>query len=171
MCRIVFKYAALLSVLMLMLSSCEKSFDPSAYEEEQMKDTDSIREDSVVWHENGAEMLLSGIEIKGIVLAEVEDPAALLPTGWRIPTLAEGRYLHTISLKGKHSSERYLCYDYDNETWYSFLFDNQGSITKAGQKTKYTLCGVKTSGDEDGSVGINFNLILHENWEEDSLTL
>lgn len=162
----------MLSLLALpLLASCEKKFDPASWEnnlEEGNSTSDEfIPQDTLVWQDGKSEMWLSGQEFTGIVLGEMEDPANLLSDECRVPTLDEGRYLHTITLQGLHSNERYLCYDEDTEIWYSFLFDNQGTIAKAGRKTKYTLRGVRTvkNGNVTDGSDILFNLIeLPDNW-------
>lgn len=161
-------YSILLFSAILLMMSCEKSFDPSAYDGVQEKlDNDAIRSDSVIWAEDGVELWLSGVEHSGIVLGEIVDPTLMLADGWRVPTLNEGRYLHTLTIQGMHSSERYLCYDAESGVWYSFLFGNQGSITKAGTKTKYTLCGVKSV--ENGKVidGVEFKFVFSDEWNDD----
>lgn len=167
-------YSIVIFLSLLFFASCEKSYDPSAYEnkeEEEGTDVEVVElEDVLVWQDDDTELWLSGKEIQGVVLGETDDPTVQLPYGWRVPTLAEGRLLHTITLSREHSSERFLCYDADTETWYSFLFDNQGSIAKAGNKTKYTLCGVKTitNGKVSEDTDISYELYeLPDDWKND----
>lgn len=121
----------LLPILFLALVGCQQhnpAEDPISYGED------------LVWQHGDSALYLCRHEWRGMVLGE-QDPAhtiAHLP--WHVPSKEDGQLLHMFSLI-EPSPERYLCQDKDGVYW-SFLFGS-GKVTKAGQKTKYTLRPVR----------------------------
>ena len=117
---------------LLLLISCEKLEIPTTATDTDQEQTASaptliLQTDSDQWY-------LSATRYTGLIGQSAFQSAMMgVPQPYRVPTKAEGETLrHHISAP----SERLLCLTPDS-VWYTFT--SGGSVTKAGQKTKYTL--------------------------------
>lgn len=82
---------------------------------------------------------LCNYEWKDILLTNKNPKDLLIGTPYQVPNKEIAKILHTLTIDA--CSQRYLCID--GEIYYTFCFNNQGIITKAGTKTKYALRPVR----------------------------
>jgi len=113
----------ILAVATLLISCNKKKDEPELYTE------------TLVYQDDSQLVYLCDYEWKDVLVGD-NPKSKIEGTIWRIPTKDEAEYLHTFSIS--NGSQRYLCID-NNETYYTFWFSGQGSISKAGAKTKYAV--------------------------------
>lgn len=81
-------------------------------------------------------------QIEHITLATYPFPDRDIKGDYVVPAKSEAEFFHMCYVKDV-GTERYLCFDFETQTWYTFCFNGVGKLTKAGSKTKYTLRPIK----------------------------
>lgn len=126
--------------IVLILTACENLPTPyaPAQDEQSQPTISTYSQEVMVYQDSVVRLFLAERLFTDITISDIPDSATLAP--WRIPTKNEAEYLHTLDMK--QYKQRMLCVGTDG--YYTFQFGNQGTISRAGTKTKYCIRPVRT---------------------------
>lgn len=99
--------------------------------------------DTLVYYDSHMQIYVCEHEWSGIVLNEKDPNKVVANTKWHVPTYTEAVLVRSCRFGKECGTQRYLCYDTDFGVWYSYKMNNEGNVTKAGNKTKYAIRPVR----------------------------
>ena len=149
------------------LAACEKPYIADADDEEEhpVLPGDGEQAGEVLWAENDtARFYLQGIELSGVVLTYYPTPSVLITNPvYRLPTKSEASHvLKYADLPDGYwmSKQRILCIDDESGNYYTFV--PNGTVTKAGMKTKYCILPIRTERTREVE---HVDITINDEWD------